>query len=166
MPKNKQTTLSELYKLYSYPCWDISLLEKNIVPVPYIPKDKINCNHKYSLEYNKWKEIVLCIFEHMCLYLLNGYELRLPHKLGILQLKKRRATSIDKIHLQKTGEVKRIRHIETNGYKPILKWSRFGKSAYFANKGIWKINFLKTRWRSIIKEIQKDFSKINKLVDA
>ena len=165
MPKNS-TTVKELYQQYNYPCWDLSLLEKNIVPLPYIPKSKVKCGHKYSLGYNEWKKIVLSLFKHIMLYLMEGNELKLPHSLGYIQIKKRRGYSIDKIHLGKTGEIRKIRHIETDGYKPILKWRRFGKDAYFKNKHIWNINFLKTTWRQTIKELKKDFSIINKFINV
>lgn len=166
MIKNKKITIKQLYQRYNYPCWDISLLEKNIVPLPYIPKDKVICDHKYSLTYTEWKKIVITLFANMMLLLETGLKIKLPHRIGLLQLKKIRGTSIDKIHLAKTGEIKKVRHVHTNGYKPILKWSRFNQDANFANKSLWKINFLKPRWRKLIRDIEKDFSKINKLIDV
>lgn len=152
--------------MYSHPCWDLSLLEKNIVPLPYIPKDKIKCGHKYSLTYKEWKLIVECLFKYIMLYLQEGLELKLPHNMGYLQLKKWKSRSLDKLHFVKTGERRWKKHVETGGYKPIIKWKRYNKDAHFRNKSVWKITFVRGQWRKLIEYLQENYSNINKLVDA
>lgn len=161
--KAKGITLRDFYTDYNYPCWDLTLLEKNIVPLPYVPKDKLKCDHKYALTYKEWRVIVMSLFKHLLIYLKEGYELKLPHNLGFFQLKKRKSKTLDKLHFVNTGEKKYKKHPETNDYKPIIKWDRYKTRIVFKNKSLWRLTFPRNIWRDYIKELYDDFSKINKL---
>lgn len=164
--------LKEMWAHYNYPCWDLTLLEKNIVPVPYAPKDKVNCNHKFSLTYKKWKKIVEVLCKYYVEYLLSGNPLKLPARMGSLQLKKWAYSdnykSLDMVASAEQGKPVFSSMPQTMHRKPIIKWNR-GKDCTLPKKYFWKINFVssdRSPWKRIYKELEKDFSFIDKLIDA
>ena len=162
------TNLKDMWQYYTHPCWDLNLLEKNIVPVPYAPKSKVNCDHKYSLTYNKWKSIIVTLCKYYTEYLLNGQPLELPARLGSLQLKKwkyMQAKAIDSIASREAGKPIFSQTPETMHYRPILKWNR-GKDCTMRYKYMWKVRFVTAHWVTVANEIFGDFSTIDKLTEA
>lgn len=163
---SKNITLYDLYKKYNYPCWDLGLLSKNIVPLPYIPIKEVNCDHKYSLEYKKWKEIVMTYLKYVKLYLFTGKEFKLPHFMGTLQLRKYKGGGIDWGHFHQTGDIIKHKNRHTLGYRPILKWYRNRKICKLKFKWHWSIYPSKKVYNKEISNwLMEDFSRINKLIN-
>jgi len=167
--KSDYITLQDFYKQYNYPCQDLNKIKKGIVPLPYIPKDKINCNHKYSLTYKEWKTIIMKLFYYLVSYLLTGKDLELPFFMGHWRLKKykpnRKHPRIDLLHYMKTGEKKFIKFPETDGYEWLFKWKRSGKNCKLKYKWHWKVKFIKSVSRRINQEINKNPSIIYRFTD-
>jgi hypothetical protein len=162
-------TLKDFYKHYDYPCWDLSLLDKNIVPLPYIPKEKVVCDHKYSLTYKQYKRLYHIFAEELFKYLLKGYTYEIPNYMGNIDIRrfKKPYSFIDWPHYHKTGELKKVYNLskETQGFRPFLKWDNGYKICRLKFKKNWKINFPKSKWMKITKFLEDDLSNINNFND-
>lgn len=162
--KKKRITLTELYQEYKYPCWDLNLIKKNIIPLPYIPISKVNCEHEYSLKYQEWKEIVNVILEELIKYLMSGYSINLPSSLGTLQLKKYKSFQTI-INYPKTKKEKQLHEVVnhnflTSGYSLDLMWNKSYKVMRLKKKSLWSVNLIRGRWHKVYAEIEKEPSKI------
>jgi len=166
------TGLKDIWAYYNYPCWDLDLLKKNVVPVPYAPKDKVNCNHKYSLTFKKWKQIIETLGKYYTEFLLSGRPLYLPAKLGSLQLKKwpygEKGKYFNPYKSAKAGKVVLDSSPENLHYRPLIKWNR-GNACDLPKKFFWKINFVKSKgapWKRIYDAMSNDLSIIHRLNEA
>lgn len=160
--------LREMFKDYPYPCWDFDLLDKGIVPVPYVPKERVICNHEYSLEYKEWKEIVDTLVDYLSKYLFTGKKLYLPHRLGVLYIEKFKARNrklVDYAIWRKTGEVKFRNFPETQYYSPALRWDKFVSASRFKFSSHWMVRFLPKPTKQLAQLLNKDFSLINRFSD-
>ena len=162
------TGLRDMWSEYTHPCWDLNLLEKNIVPVPYAPKNKVNCDHKYSLSYKKWVSIIDTLCKYYVEYLLSGKPLKLPARLGSLQIKKAKnskTSSLDTVATREKGKPVFAQFPQTLHHRPLIKWNR-GKECYLPYKFFWKVNFVPKRWKRVYEATQKDFSTIDRFVET
>ena len=164
--QNKWITGSDFYKQYPYPCWDIN---KSTIPIPYIPKDKLKCEHKRALTFKQYNQILKYYTLHLMSYLLEGMRIKLPYWLGCIQFKKarkQRNNNVDFGHYQKTGEIKYHLNRHTLGYKPVFKWMRNNKEARLYNKYMWTIRFVDKMKKRLSRTYLDDGTKINKLIDS
>lgn len=121
----------------------------------------------YEITYLVYKEITTCYFKKIVDHLFNGGNFRIPHRLGTLQIIKKRvyassqvkyASSIDWEQTIKYG--KKVIHLNehSNGYKYLFMWDKAG-----ANRlNISKYRFVPTRQlkrylAKLIKSGKKDY---------
>lgn len=162
----KMINFEELYRKYNYPCYEITSI--NTVPRPYIPKEDLKCNHKYTLTFIQWKTIVYSLCKFLLLYLMSGKLLTLPHGLGTLQITKwkpKKYKKMDYAHWRKTGEVIYENFKYTENYSPFLKWDKGYRRKRFKFASYWKINFLHNSWKKIASTIEKNPSFIYRFSD-
>lgn len=160
--------IKDLFKHYKYPCWDFDLLDKGIVPVPYVAKEKVICDHEYSLEYSEWKDIVDTLVHYLTSYLFSGKPLILPESLGTILIEKFKSKNrklVDYAIWRQTGEVKFRNFPQTQYYSPAIRWRKRGKEARFKFKSHWKLRFLPKPIKRLAQILEKDYSKINLFPD-
>jgi len=170
---NKRITLKDLYLNYDYKWYDVN---STTIPVPYFNKKEI-VEHDYTLSYKEWKNVIMVYFKYVMLYLISGKCFVIPNFLGDLCLKKWKPKG-RRINLyateQKYGEYnktvekedrKYIYHnnYHTGGYCPLLKWVRDRKQ--FAYKWHWRFDLTPHNWKFISKNLMKDASMINRLIE-
>lgn len=163
---SKYINFEDLYRKYNYPCWEKTNV--NTVPRPYIPKDLLKCDHKFTLTFSEWKKILYSLFKYMLIYLMTGKNLKLPHSLGYLQIRKwkpKKYRKMDYAHWRKTGEIRYENFKYTQDYSPILKWHKGVKKTNFNFATYWRINFMSSAWKKIASTIEKNPSFIYKFND-
>lgn len=166
--QSEYITLDDIYKHYPYPCWDTNLLQRKIVPKPYISKEQIKCGEKYSLDFYTWKKICETLFKYMFELLMTGKEIKLPARLGYLQIRKCPRTKGTKVtadghYFRETGKFKRFSGPTTRmPYRPLIKWDRSNKESYFRFAWYYKINFVRSVWAKWFNAYKKDSSILNK----
>jgi hypothetical protein len=174
--KDKVTsiTLKNIYLEYPYKTRPVL---GNTVPIPYFPKEEIT-NHKYTISYKEWKNVLIVYFKYIVKYLLTGASYKLPGRLGEFELRRYIPSSKNrKINWKKTNELygewnknnpddrKRIYHanMHTEKYCPFLVWVRHGSEYNFAQRWLWRFKLSKRMWSYISNEILEDSSLINNL---
>lgn len=166
---SQRVTLRELYLGYSFKFRDVT---SKTISVPYFKKSEIS-NHKYKLTYKEWKNIIVCFFKYLSLYLLTGLEYKIPSRLGKLQLRKIRSKKVP--DWNKTREVygttKGVtpiyhKNLHTNGFRPLIKWYRQGQNGKFKYKWYWRFNFTKKTWKSLSNNIFNKFSIMNNIQEV
>lgn len=163
---SKYINFEDLYRKYNYPCWELT--GDNTIPRPYIPKDKLRCDHKYTLTFYQWKKIVYSLFKYLLMYLMSNKILKLPHGIGFLQIRKwkpKKYKKMDYAHWRKTGEIKYETFKYTQDYSPILKWSKGVGKTNFKYSSYWRINFMSSAWKIIASTIEKNPSFIYRFND-
>lgn len=162
----QRITLQELYqKGYTYPCWDLELLNKNIVPRPYVPISKLKCDHEYALDFYKWREIVDTYLKYLLLYLRTGKEFKLPFFMGFLQLRRYKGGGHDWQYWKKYKVLRKYKNVHTQGYRPVIKWYRHTKHCRLNKRWHWKIDLTPKAWSEYSDWLMKDFTRINNLIN-
>lgn len=160
----KRKTLKDLYLMYPHKCQNMTT---NTVPLPYVPKQEIDCDSEYSLTYKEWLEIVLCYFSAVVLYLTSGFKYKLGAKLGHLQMIKVKNSRIDFVEFNKTGEKRIMKNPMWGGRYPIIKWMRRkADNGIFRYKFLWKMRPVKTAKKAYIKYFTENRTEINNLNDG
>lgn len=140
----------------------------------HIPKNEIVDDHMFSLTRKEFMIISESIFKKVLERLLKGEKIKLPSKLGFLELKKYKPKnkSVDwketnrlySEHNKENPKNKKFifhKNYHSNGYKPILKWEK--NSAIFINKKIFGIKFTRDVDRLIASHFKNNPSEINNL---
>lgn len=163
----KRVTLIEFYKKYNYPCWDTSLLkeEKRIVPLPYIPIKDLKCDHKFSLKYSEWLDIMQVYLEEFFNVLYEGIEVNLPLMLGKWQLQKYKSNkqfNINYVKLKNENilEEDMRRNPLINDYSVKLRWKKGHKYTKFQFNGHWSVNLIRGRWHKLYAKLDENPSDI------
>lgn len=157
-------TLPDIYLKYPHKCQEIY---GNTVPIPYVPKQEITCNHKYSIEYKLWKKVISCYFKHVITYLLQGDIFVIPTRLGRLQIKKYRYSKGFLKFIRKKGEktiIKRVKNIHTDNQVAEIRW--YKPNAYLQYKNYFKFRATHAFKKRLKEYIFKDFNNINKYTDV
>lgn len=159
--------------------------------LPYVPSDA-DTDHKYSLTYQEWGEIIQCYFKYLCLYLLTGTRYRFSSGMGELQIQKyksnKKNSAVDlgkmtKYYMEKEGiddwqEAKRYirdhvnnpklfkhKNKHTLGYKWNIVWFKRGYD--FAFKYHWWFRFSKEgAWRFIDNMFREDRELIYNIMES
>ena len=163
--KAHSITLRDIYKHYPYPCWDVT---KNTVPIPYIPKDQLVCDHKRTLTFKQYRKILKIYSRLVTKFLLNGIPVDLPYYLGQLRMYKYKPTKnkrFDIHHFLTTGEKKYYKSRHTQGYIPLFKWRRALKQSRLQNRWIFKCLPARKTWKQISDALFENGSTINKFSD-
>lgn len=160
----KYVTLTDLYLDYRYKYRDLN--SKSVPMWPYVPKDEIS-DHKYKLTKNEWKEIMRCYIKHVIKYLMEGQPFKIPHGLGVIQMRKSKSYPPDR---KKSKEYKQLivfKNDHTDGYRPLFKWYRNIKTGcYFRFKNYYKFNLANWVWGEVSKQIFKSPHIIYKFNDV
>lgn len=160
--RNK-TTLTDLYLGYRFKYRDLNA--KSVPMWPYIRKEDIS-THEYKLDKNQWKAIIKCYFELVIEYLLEGHPFKIPHGMGVLQMRKSKSYPPDRQKSKLQGKLIVHKNLHTDGYRPLLKWYRnknTGCSFKFMN--YYKFNFTPFIWKMISKRLFESPSLIYKFND-
>jgi len=156
-------TLRDFYKHYKYPCWDIT---KNTVPIPYIPKEKLKCEHSRALTFKQYRTILRIYNKYFVMYLLSGLNIKMPFYMGefrLFRFKPQKLTSFDINIYLKTNQKIYYKNRNTGGYFPLFRWQRAGRRSRLATRWVWKCIPTRTVWKQISNEFKRDGSSINKL---
>jgi hypothetical protein len=155
-------TESDLYKQYPYPCYDLT---KSTIPNnPYIPKDKLVCDHKYTLTKKEWKLIFRTYLKFLKLYLLEGHIYKIPQRLGHFQIKKYKGRTVNTASFHE-DKIRIHNNTALGGYKPILKWIRTTNACALSNKWFWKLRPVRAFTRQRWDYLEENFKRINNYID-
>jgi hypothetical protein len=132
-------TLKNFYLHYPHKC----VPNPNTIPNPYFPKTEMDCEHKHSLSYAQWSEIVEVILEEVMNYLLRGFNFILPEKLGEWAIVKMKNKEFRYMFSKDGDTCNRRLERDMNPYKPFLKWKKWFKHTKVADSTIWRIVILK-----------------------
>lgn len=160
--KPKVYGLQEIYLEYTYKTRD---LDSNTIPRYYFPKSEIT-DHKYSLTYKEWSDVLKVLFKNILLYLLTGKKYKLPHRMGEIFLAKIKGGGIDWIKSKKLKKAVFHKNLHTNGFRPKVIWDRKKGKCIFKNRWLWKFNLTKSAWRIISQAIENNFNIMNNLTDV
>jgi len=130
--------INDFFKDYPYPCRD--LLSNTIPNNPYIPKDKLVCDHKYSLDKDQWRTIIIKYLDNLKEEILTGNPFKMPNRMGDLQAYKYKGGGIDWVKSKKLGKRIKYNNFFTGGFKPLIKWNRIPAKLY--NKWYWVIKLV------------------------
>jgi hypothetical protein len=135
--KGNFKTIADIYLMYPYRCWDVT---GKTIPVPYVPKDEIVCDHKYSLTYKEFKKIVMTYLKYLKKYLLTGVEYKMPQQMGYLQFVKFKSPAVDYGHFHRNNkEIRFYLNKHSQGYRPKLIWKRGGNDARLKHRWSWRM---------------------------
>lgn len=136
---------------YPYKWWDVT---SNTIPrKPYVPKKEIS-NHKYKLDFKTWKLIVLTYMDELLKYLMSGFMFTIPLNMGFIKMAKYKYD-----YPNQSEKLYRWCRKYTNGYFFKLVWINKGKfNIRLKNKAWFKLRITTTRYRKIMREIEKDRS--------
>lgn len=156
----KRKTLKDIYLDYPYKCRH---MDTSTVPLPYFPKEEIDCDHKYSMTYKEWKGALNCFFKHTLNALAQGYEFTMPYEMGRLQLRKVKGGGVDFTKSEK-GNIKRHRNLHLRGWRFLTKWLRDHNRLQF--KWTWRIRLTRKAWRHVNAIYENSPREINNLRNA
>jgi len=118
---------------------------KTLVHSPYIPL-KESSNHSYALTYDKWSEIIDAYFNTITDVLMEGHDIMLPKKLGLIRLVRKK-----KAPIKKNGNI--FRNLATFGYVPRIVWHR-KREGRFMHKHWFTFNLSRNKiWNKISKRL-------------
>jgi len=143
-------TIRDLFKFYKYPCQE---LYGDVVPNPYIKKENVNCSHPASLTYHEWKQYIKLYLKYFKMYLLSGRKIKLPYKLGYIQLQKVKGGGANYTE----DQLSFYKNSHTGGYRPFFRWIR--DEAILKEKSMWAMRPTvgpNGYWRKISKALFKD----------
>lgn len=156
-----------------------------VIPRPYVPTKNLVEDHKYSLDYYQYSEIVKSFYKHLIPYLMEGSSYRMSNRLGDLKMYKWKPKNgrmdlynqVQKIKRIKGNEnlsirealdygkknkvpITKIDNRHTDNYSPLLKWYKTG-SVYFAE--FWHFRFVRSTKKLISKILMDNPHKIHNL---
>lgn len=160
--KRKFITLTDMYLHYPYKCQEIY---GKVVPVPYVPKQQINCSHKYSVDYKTYRLILKVYFKYVTEYLFQGTRFQMPSRLGHLLIKRYKYKGFlqyDRNTIQENGKFKlnRIKNHHTDGFIAKTTWFRYRSPLKYP--GWWMFRPVPFFRKKLAKYIKSDFNNINK----
>ena len=152
----------DFYLHWPYKC----AYQKNTIPRPYFSKTEVICDHKHSLTYTEWNEILSVYIDELIDFLTEGHKFEMPMMLGYLEMCKWKAKHIRVIGTQEKDEngkmkTKIARDTHTQGYRPILKWRRPEKLCKVSMPWLFSIRMMKGTKRAIYKKFKKNPLKFN-----
>ena len=149
MNQSKTYGLKEVFKLYPY----IKKHEGNQTR-PSLKGCTINPDHELSMTWRQWHELIKIYLKYCGLYLISGLPVTLPHRLGIMQLMKRKGKpKIDIYKYVKTGAYDFYKNNHTSGYYVSFKWFRSAKQANFKTRYDWHMILIRTLKKKISQAI-------------
>jgi nucleoid DNA-binding protein len=133
----------------------------NTIPRPYFSKTEVNCNHKHSLTYNEWNEIITVYLDCLMDYIVKGNKFEIPNMLGYFEMckwKRKFAKPTGTPEKNEDGTMKKRYNsartmLQSLGYSPILKWRRSAKLCKLKFKSIWAVKMLKDMKKKASKQI-------------
>lgn len=159
--------------------------KEGIIPRPYVPTKKVIDDHKYSLDFYEYSDIVKTFYKNLIPYLMDGSPYRMSNMLGDLTMVKwkpkngrmdlyRQVQKIKSIKGNENLSVKqaleygkrhripftKVDNRHTDGYSPLLKWLKTSK-VYFAE--FWHFRFVKATNRLISNILMNNPHKIHNL---
>ena len=130
-------TNQDIYLNYRFKKRDV---ENGKVWYPYIKKED-SSDHKYSLTFRQWQEIIKVYFEVLLEKLIEGHQIVLPYNLGILQIMREKRS-------KRRGD-KLFRNLHTFGFSPTIAWYRH-RPGKFRRKYWYKFNLSRRiAWKKI-----------------
>jgi len=156
----KLTSLNDFYGQYMYPCYDV---ESSTIPInPYIPKEKLKCNHRYSCTKQEYKLIIKTYLKHLMMLLLHGYTFTLPKFMGKIVFEKYKGRFIDWPATKKAGKHVYKKNPQTGNFKSVLKWKKRYKGCKLLYKNHWSFKTLSTFNKLKGEFLREDFNRMNK----
>jgi len=159
----KIITTLDLYKEYEYKCQDHY---GKTIPVPYIKKQDLICDHKYSLDYPTWRLIIDTYVKYVKEYLYQGLAFKLPHRMGNLQIIKTKKGYIDytKDVLSKNGKLNITPNTHTDGYRGKIHWDRYNNNCSLKYKWLFKVKLTYSFRKEFAKRIFSNLNLINNFI--
>lgn len=155
----KTVGYGDFFMRYPYKCSRINPNSKT-VPQPYIPKDKIDCDHDYSVEYKMYKAILQAYLRGVIRFIRDGGIYKMPAKMGFIRFFRFSGPVSDRELMAKRGvEIKSKRH-HINGDRIGLEWNK-KKSSRFPYYRFWMMHTTRAAWKELVREYYE--SNINKM---
>ena len=149
----KKRNLSYLYTFYPY----CKPHEPGITR-PSLKNCTMAPNHKLAMSWTQWRQFMLIYFKYVKLFLLSGYQVILPNRMGVLQLHKKKGLgrAVNWERFNKTGEYTHYKNHHTGGYVPTFRWYRNSVEASIKNRFHWAMVLSKTFSKEISKSVNED----------
>lgn len=160
LTKVKSTTLVDFF--FHYPYKKNIETKENVIPFPYVKKEDVVYNDN-SVDYSTYKLVMEKYLEKLCEELNNGNEVKLPNRLGFLQMKKHKINKLlDKIKSHKEGKqiYTKVNHTENHMF--YIDWMRTYKEAMFDFKWHWRLKPNRKLLKELYNKAEKDYTFINK----
>jgi hypothetical protein len=163
--KRKFITLTNLFLRYPYKCQEIY---GKVVPVPYVPKQEVNCSHNYSVDYKLYRKILKVYFKYVVQFLIQGNRFEIPSRLGHFLIKRYKYKGFiryDRNTIQENGKFKMeyVKNDHTNGYIAKTTWFRYRSPLKYPGWWMFRPNpFFR---KQLADHIKSDFNNINKYYD-
>ena len=162
MKRDKKITIKDFFSFYPY--------KKNIqttgktIPQPYIKKQDVIDDHKYSIDYTQWSAVVGDYIDIVTDTLLTGRDYELPNYLGRFQLRKYKTKRL--INWQQSKlEGKKVYYRHNDSLHIILKWYREYTMARFRYRFHWKIRMSNQLGQKIKKQTVKNKNYVYNILD-
>lgn len=159
----KSITPCDFFKFYPY--------KKQIphpagtVPFPYVKKQDIVDNHKYSLDWFQWIEIINLYILLLKEDLQEGREIKFDGRLGLFQIKKIKCKRfLDRIKSKESGKRIFRGKTEFDNYFFKLVWMR-KNAKLFHNKWLWSVKLHSQIALEFYKKADEDYTFIYKFTD-
>lgn len=130
------------------------------VPVPYFPKDEVKCDHKFSIEYKEYVNIIEVFAEELVKEIIAGHRVYLPQKLGTFHFVKVKARGTDWVKTKETGKHHALPNRHTQKYKARFMWDK--KNIPLTTRFIWKCNLASKHWTALYEALMSNFNLIFK----
>lgn len=136
----------------------------------YVHKSSMIDDHECSSTYKEYMDIATKLFEYRFEMILDGQEVKLPLRSGLLQLYKYKPNkkscdfgATNEYRRKNPGSKAIIYHknYHTQGYKPILKWVK--KNCAMTNKHIFMFSLVRDKDRKLAALFKENPNKISNL---
>jgi len=159
LARYKRRTLVDIYMTYPYkkniPC------PINTTPQPFIKHSECT-DHKLSLDWKQWNEIVKLYLQKLKLHIEEGNEIDLGTNQGKLSIVKAKANhSLDFKKSAAAGKPVRFAKNNIDNYYFLPSWGKNNKPWLFRN--LWVVKFNRFWIRDFYRKCESDFTKIYKI---
>lgn len=167
----KQTTVTNLSKpksirlidlFFGYPYKKNIQGSENTTPIPYVKKEDIIYN-EYTMDYTQWKLVITRYLELLTECLIEGNQVKLPNRMGILQIMRYKTYRFfDRVKSKEHGKQVFKSKNDCENYMFYIEWLRKNKEAMFNYKWHWRLKPNRRLLKLLYEKAEKDYTFINK----
>lgn len=99
-------------------------VKPGVVPRPYVPKDQVVEDHKFSLDSHQYYSIIKIFFEELVKYLMEGRTYTFSNRLGDLYIKKVKPTNSPISFSATIKKIKKLMGNEDASFKEVMAYKK------------------------------------------